>query len=341
MRYHVDALTLQTVGDGWHDEMSLGRATEGIFRSLNNLLEHLHQSFFFYLLMQANRFVSIGTYLPSAMAIAASFSIMSIALWFQTGFRNAIPSIDEPKASDTSGSDASSSKEVVDAAQSPSVPDAPSPVERHMFFPLLLLTVIHFLGLVPLALFNHTPSNSLSTTFVIFSSAALPLPAILAMVLPHLMSRKPTEQEISLLHCFCLLVLGMVLSALATMNYSLSYVVGALCTPLVFIRLPTHMSLGSASQDVSTLGLTSNSSSTNSMGRKIGQVVLAIVHLAVSPTVVIYAASTLVPGGLDKVLAEAAFGWWVYGLWTQVIVWLVWWPAWCAGGYVLWAQIIR
>ena len=53
MRYHVDAITLQTVGDGWQDEMSLGKSIEGLFRSLNNLLEHLHQSFFFYLLLQS------------------------------------------------------------------------------------------------------------------------------------------------------------------------------------------------------------------------------------------------------------------------------------------------
>src|SRR3978361_1874502 len=65
--------------------MILGRDTEGIFRSLNNLLEHLHQSFFFYLLMQANRFVSIGTYLPSAMLVAVNFTIMAIFLWVKSG----------------------------------------------------------------------------------------------------------------------------------------------------------------------------------------------------------------------------------------------------------------
>ena len=71
MPYHVDAITLTTIGEGWQDEMAYGRVVEGVFRSLNNLLEHLHQSFFFYLLMQTNRFVSIGSYLPSAMIIAA------------------------------------------------------------------------------------------------------------------------------------------------------------------------------------------------------------------------------------------------------------------------------
>ena len=29
---------------------TIGRVVEGVFRSLNNLLERLHQSFFFYLL---------------------------------------------------------------------------------------------------------------------------------------------------------------------------------------------------------------------------------------------------------------------------------------------------
>ena len=37
---------------------------EGIMRSLNNLLERFHQSFFFYLLPSTDRYVSIGVYLP-------------------------------------------------------------------------------------------------------------------------------------------------------------------------------------------------------------------------------------------------------------------------------------
>lgn len=41
-----------------------GRICEGIFRSLNNLLERFHQSFFFYLLTSTSRYVSIGMYMP-------------------------------------------------------------------------------------------------------------------------------------------------------------------------------------------------------------------------------------------------------------------------------------
>lgn len=38
----------------------LGRVLEGVCRSLNNLLERFHQSFFFYLLPSTTRYISIG-----------------------------------------------------------------------------------------------------------------------------------------------------------------------------------------------------------------------------------------------------------------------------------------
>lgn len=38
----------------------LGVALESILRSLNNLLERFHQSYFFYLLAATHRFISIG-----------------------------------------------------------------------------------------------------------------------------------------------------------------------------------------------------------------------------------------------------------------------------------------
>ncbi|PHH72022.1 hypothetical protein CDD83_5043 [Cordyceps sp. RAO-2017] len=116
--YHVDSVTLQPFGEGWHDEMAMGRVIEGTFRSLNNLLEHLHQSFFFYLLMQRDRFVSIGTYLPSAMLLSANFTIMAIFLWVKSG---------QPSPKKPVGSDASR--------------PALAAVERDLFLPLVYLQI--------------------------------------------------------------------------------------------------------------------------------------------------------------------------------------------------------
>jgi GPI-anchor transamidase subunit GAA1 len=152
--YHVDAVTIQPFGEGWHDEMAMGRLVEGSFRSLNNLLEHLHQSFFFYLLMHKERFVSIGTYLPSAMLVAANFTIMAIFLWVKSGSNdNASPAagtgtgIKEAKAAKKTKADEQELR--------PSLPAA----ERDLFLPLGLVAVCQFLGAVPLFVFNHTPAK--------------------------------------------------------------------------------------------------------------------------------------------------------------------------------------
>lgn len=138
--YHVDAITLQPFSTGAHhsggnhDEMALGRLVEGSFRSLNNLLEHLHQSFFFYLLMHRDRFVSIGTYLPSAMVLAANFTIMAIFLWVKSG---------QPEEGDTKNEKSESQVTT----------------ERQLFLPLGLVAALHAISAVPLFIFNHAPSS--------------------------------------------------------------------------------------------------------------------------------------------------------------------------------------
>lgn len=150
--YHIDAITLQAVGEGWQDEMAMGRCIESTFRSLNNLLEHFHQSFFFYLLMQANRFVSIGTYLPSAMLVAVNFTIMAIALWVQSGRPP------KPKAAAPNFERTEAELQVVkhDGMVALVPKETFAIVERQLFLPLAFVFSLHFLGVVPLYIFNNS-----------------------------------------------------------------------------------------------------------------------------------------------------------------------------------------
>jgi len=166
--YHIDAITLQTVGEGWQDEMALGRVVESIFRSLNNLLEHFHQSFFFYLLMQANRFVSIGTYLPSAMLIAGNFTIVAIALWVKSGWAAALLTAEAEgpsrRKNNITKENAINEKDIsemddtsqVAAATLGTQPDGPI-VEREMALPLTFVLCVSSLGVMPLYIFNSLP----------------------------------------------------------------------------------------------------------------------------------------------------------------------------------------
>ncbi len=154
--YHVDAITLQAVGSGWQDEMAMGRCVESTFRSLNNLLEHFHQSFFFYLLMQPQRFVSIGTYLPSAMLVAVNFTIMAIALWILSGR--------PPKLKGGPTAEGKATEQGVQIVEKDGmVAVVPMKdlaiVERQLFLPIVLVVSSHFLGAIPLYVFNNIKSN--------------------------------------------------------------------------------------------------------------------------------------------------------------------------------------
>jgi glycosylphosphatidylinositol transamidase len=319
--YHVDAITLQTVGDGWHDEMSLGRTVESLFRSLNNLLEHLHQSFFFYLLLQSKRFVSIGTYLPSAMLIAASFSISAIALWVQSGRPDLDKPLSNPASTETSSEEKTGSLDTKEDKASMTVVEhagakalIPTPLlttaERPLFLPTLFILLTHFTALIPLSLFNNTPAPYLShlsnTTFVV--SPILPL--LTASLLSSSPALRPlvTAQQTTLIQCFSLLLLGMFLAALATLNFSLSFLIGLISSPLCFVRQSKN---------------------------KVWSGVMTALLAVLNPVIVIRTATWYWGADVLDVLLRAAEGWHVWGLWTQVVVWLVWWPAWFAGSVVV------
>ncbi|KAK5653552.1 hypothetical protein OQA88_8811 [Cercophora sp. LCS_1] len=283
--YHVDAVTLQPFGIGWQDEMAMGRVVEGTFRSLNNLLEHLHQSFFFYLLMQRERFVSIGTYLPSAMLVAANFTIMAIALWVKSGQRE-----DAPAKSDD---------------------NKPTPaVERALYLPLGVVTLCQFISVIPLYLFNHAPSSLLPTVFIIFTALSTLLPPLLSSYLTTY--HRPTLQQYHLIKSFSLLLLGMFLSSLATLNFSLAMLVGLLASPLTFVRPWSD--------------------------KPVVRWLCVVLLNVVAPSAVVIAGALGWGLELGAVLREAAFAWDVCGTYTGLVVWCVWWPGWLAGCLVVLGQ---
>lgn len=76
--WQIQAITITAVPGKNHDVTQFGRIVDSTFRSVNNLLEKFHQSFFFYLLLSPHHFVSIGTYLPAAVLVAASFVLSSL-----------------------------------------------------------------------------------------------------------------------------------------------------------------------------------------------------------------------------------------------------------------------
>lgn len=84
--WQIQAFTLKARGvKGPADVTQFGRIVDSTFRSVNNLLEKFHQSFFFYLMLSPKHFVSIGTYLPSAILLSVAFAISSLGTLLNSG----------------------------------------------------------------------------------------------------------------------------------------------------------------------------------------------------------------------------------------------------------------
>lgn len=147
----------------------------------------------------------------------------------------------------------------------------------------------------------------LGTSFLSFTLLSLVLPTTIALRIRDYL----TDQHLVLIQCFSLLLLGMFLATLATLNFSLSLFVGLLSTPLSFIG-PTLDSSGSE------------------VSRK--RNILATIGLQIlSPPAVLWSLSWSSGTSISYMLSSAAFGWKVNGMWTQVVVWCIWWPAWLTG----------
>lgn len=104
-RYGIQAVTLEAHKreSTNHQRTSQGansllKLLEGISRSLNNLLERFHQSFFFYLLVASDRFVSIGDYMPSIALMAGALLVKAFILWLSVNQKAAVILVEEEQA---------------------------------------------------------------------------------------------------------------------------------------------------------------------------------------------------------------------------------------------------
>lgn len=62
------------------------RVVESTLRTMNNLLERLHASFFFYIMTTPTSFLKIGMYLPSAVIIGVALMFSGLREWVQAGW---------------------------------------------------------------------------------------------------------------------------------------------------------------------------------------------------------------------------------------------------------------
>ncbi|OIW19455.1 hypothetical protein TanjilG_09475 [Lupinus angustifolius] len=86
--YQIDAITLEISPKVSLSKMTMrndfilrgGRLLEGVVRSINNLLEKFHQSFFLYLLTSPSKFVSVGVYMIPFVLLITPLPLVAASL---------------------------------------------------------------------------------------------------------------------------------------------------------------------------------------------------------------------------------------------------------------------
>lgn len=267
--YKIDTISIEVHGqhDGQHDDSSLGRVIESVFRSLNNILEHLHASFFFYILISTYRFVSIGTYLPSAMLLAICFTITGISIYLKTsGIRI------EPMEKET-------------------VPL----VRTKTIVPVAIVATAHALGLSLFYVLRyavHFQSSAATLIFLLCEYA-------ISFVGPSLLAKRLTHHDLQLINSFSQIVLGMFLSAIATINFPLALVIGLICFPI---------------------------SLTTPIQSKLVSIMVRVLLLFTSPSSVLFMYCTMSGREWHGVLLDLTFAYEKSHVWTPLTVFGVWWP---------------
>lgn len=255
-RYHIEAITIEGVTKRKGHHISLaqtGRVIEGIFRSLNNLLERFHQSFFFYILPATERYISIGLYMPPFGLICAAGLIKAVAIWIsltvnskgaKAGPPNKDGSTDEPENEKKDGPTKEEKKTKDDSEDE----ELDEEAQRQGIVTILPLMLFSFLMGVfcytgPEFVTNVAPPFRIKVEDTVFFGLLALFTACL--LLPRTIAKKSQSADKrlifdwELLKSIGLIFQSLVLFSIALMNISLAFFLAVFLVPVTVIAQPT------------------------------------------------------------------------------------------------------
>ena len=232
-RFGIEALTMEGVfhkKKRSHHEIpvrSVGSIVEGTFRSLNNLLERFHQSFFFYLLPSSSSYVSIGMYMPAFGALGGAFVIRALGMWLESVW------FEQEKKN----------RELQDSG----VIQPPVVIPAALRSTAAIFTLSHVLGVI----MSHLPKHIsvLGAGFGLETEDSIVL-GLLAFILYGLVLPKFSKNLIvvntnnwRVLKCITLLELSILAFTMALSNFSLAFFTTLIYVPLALVSAPSKSSL--------------------------------------------------------------------------------------------------
>ncbi|KAF6017661.1 GPAA1 [Bugula neritina] len=241
LRFRVDSLTIKSAPGGSSGLNSVGQLVEGVFRSINNLLEKFHQSFFFYLMPCTYRYISIGLYIPPFALMVAASLIQAIMLWSRFTFE-----VDTKKSKLIANQDqafTSDGKFTDDTIHTLRLPDN---VVQGVYSLIPLIVGCHLSGLMLLkapSLFGGGEVKQMpaADTVILGGLAGI----VSSMMLIRTVLRKEEFDGINwyLFKTISLIYHGLTLFLLSLLNISLAAIVAAFTVPVYTVIRPTSYKL--------------------------------------------------------------------------------------------------
>ncbi|KAH9842746.1 Gaa1-domain-containing protein [Rhodofomes roseus] len=212
-QFRIDAITLFAVpATGPHGFHAIGRIVESTLRTMNNLLERLHASFFFFLLVGPTTFLKIGSFLPSAVLISVAMMFCGLQGWVKAGW---VWMLDEAQAT----KDEKVHKRVGNGRWSRR--------QRPVLKAVMVMAATHGLGVVVFYLLTRSWYLHNSTVAPLLVSSLL---AVLPLTSLLLLPKQPAQEAPLpvMLKSLNLCLTSTVISILSVLNFSLAAVIAFL-----------------------------------------------------------------------------------------------------------------
>lgn len=262
-RYSIEAVTLHGIKTKGNKNLfgfrEIGRVIEGVCRSLNNLLERFHQSFFFYILPSVERYASIGIYMPPFGILALPVVIKALSLWLscrivahESSSEDVKQSLEEEKASNDTGACESTQHQTEQSHPPIEEKDFSSLSQLYKCSRYILMSV--FFGAVAYYGGNlfMVISKQMNVSASFGLTAGIIMLHVIVVLFPFLplwkcvMGHQPETSEhhedsdMRILKSVALLAFGVLLGTTAVVNISLSFFIAVVSIPVLVCGEPKN-----------------------------------------------------------------------------------------------------
>lgn len=211
------------------------RLIEGVIRSVNNLLEKFHQSFFLYLLTSPSKFLSVGVYMIAFALLIASLPMVAASLYAHAN--NLDPSFEKNK----SNHPASAADELGITLRSWKWLYAAKKVLVVHLWGAVVLLLPYFICQIP----NCTPTTSFVVWVLLSIFSLLILFWILGSPFSYVYASQPQQREWALLKSVTISAAFIGLCLMSVINFATAEIGALLMVPMCLMAHPLKLDVKS------------------------------------------------------------------------------------------------